>query len=77
MPLAGRTVLQMDQAAPANQTLIQRYRERRQDPGLDRCVDLRPRRHPQKAPRHRRQSRHNLAGPKRHSVRENAAPTDA
>ena len=34
-----------------------------------------PRRHHQEAPRHRRQSLHNLAGSERHSIRENAAPS--
>ncbi len=37
----------------------------------------RPGRHDQEAPRHRRQSLHNPAGPERHSVRKNAAPSDA
>ncbi len=40
MPLAGRAVLQMDQAASAYQALLRQYRERRQDPGLDRRFRL-------------------------------------
>jgi len=38
--LASRIVLQVDQAAPAHQTLLRHLRERREDPGLDRgcCV---------------------------------------
>ena len=34
-PLAGRTVLQMDQAAPANQALLRHNGQRRKDPSLD------------------------------------------
>ena len=34
--LAGRVVLQVDQAAPAHQGLLRHHRERRQDPNLDR-----------------------------------------
>ncbi len=77
MPLVGRAVLQVDQAAPANQTFFQRYRERRQDPDLDRHLRLRPGRHYQEAPRHRRQSLHNLAGSECHSIRENNALSNA
>lgn len=43
MPLAGRTVLQMDRAAPAHQARLRQYRERRRDPGLDRRLRLRSR----------------------------------
>ena len=38
--LAGRVVLQMDQAASAYQSLLGHQRERREDPNLDRGVDL-------------------------------------
>ena len=39
--LAGRTVLQVDQAASANQALLRKLDERSQDSGLDRGVRLR------------------------------------
>ena len=44
-PLAGRAVLQVDQAAPANQVFLWRQRERCKDPDLDRSVGLCARRH--------------------------------
>src|ERR1700723_3802077 len=39
--LAGRIILQMDQAASANQALLRKLHERSQDSGLDRGVRLR------------------------------------
>src|SRR5690606_11777706 len=52
MPLAGRAVLQMDQAALAYQAVLRHVRERSKDPDLDRrqriCAD---RHHPQGAER--------------------------
>ena len=36
MPVAGRVVFQMDQAASSHQSLLRHLRERRQDPSLDR-----------------------------------------
>ena len=39
--LAGRIILQMDQAASANQALLRKLHERSQDSGLDRSVRLR------------------------------------
>ena len=39
--LAGGTVLQMDQAAPADQGLLRHQRERGEDPNLDRGVGVR------------------------------------
>ena len=38
--LAGGAILQMDQAASAHQGLLRHQRERREDPNLDRGVDL-------------------------------------
>ena len=49
--LARRTVFQMDQTAPANQSVLRYNRERSEDANLDRRVGLRPRRHRQEAPR--------------------------
>ena len=49
LPLAGRTLLQMDQTAPANQGLLRHLGERRQVSGLDRGLRLRPRGHRQEA----------------------------
>jgi hypothetical protein len=50
MPLAGRTVLQMDQAASAHQGILRDFRKRSEDANLDRHFGLRPRRHRQEAP---------------------------
>ena len=49
--LAGRVVLQMDQAASAHQSVLRHLRKRRQIANLDRSVSLRSRCHRQKAPR--------------------------
>ena len=46
-PLAGRAVLQMDQAAPAHQAIPGHQRERSEDADLVRRVDLRAYRHRQ------------------------------
>jgi hypothetical protein len=45
LPLAGRTVLQMDQATSADQVLLRHLRKRGQDPSLDRSRCLRTRGH--------------------------------
>jgi len=48
--LAGGTVLQVDQAASADQAVLRHVRECGQVANLDRRVGLCPRRHHQKAP---------------------------
>src|SRR5688572_7424047 len=50
LPLAGGTVLQMDQAASSDQSFLRYLGERRQDADLDRGIRLRARGHNQKAP---------------------------
>jgi hypothetical protein len=50
MPLAGRALLQMDQAAPAHQGILRDFRERGEDTNLDRHLGLRPRRYRQETP---------------------------
>ena len=40
MPMAGGTVLQMDQAALEDQSVFRHIRECRQDTNMDRCVDI-------------------------------------
>ena len=49
-PMAGRAVLQVDQAASADQAVLRDIRKRGENPDLDRRLRLRPRRHRQKAP---------------------------
>ena len=55
LSLAGRTVLQMDQAAFAHQGVLRHLGERGQIADLDRDLCLRPRRHRQKTPQPHRQ----------------------
>src|SRR5271166_2149540 len=71
-PLASRTVLQMDQTASANQTLLRDIRKCREDPNLDRRLRLRPRRHRQEAARPGRLALHIATDPLGHPLRENA-----
>jgi hypothetical protein len=49
LPVAGRIVFQMDQAASSYQSFLRHFRERRQNPNLDCRLGLRARRHRQKA----------------------------
>ena len=70
--MAGRTVLQMDQAAPPHQGLLRHQRERRQDPNLDRHLSLCPRRHRPKTTEDRIHALPNPTDPERYPLRENA-----
>src|SRR5262249_52523107 len=45
VPLAGRVVFSVDQTAFADQGILRNQRERSEDSNLDRCVNLRTRRH--------------------------------
>lgn len=47
--MAGRAVLQVDQAKPADQNVLWNFRERRQSSGLDCCLRVRSGRHHEKA----------------------------
>jgi hypothetical protein len=51
------------------------FRQRREDPDLDRHLLIRPRRDPQKAPPERTQSLHNVTDPECQPLRENRAFT--
>ena len=50
-PLAGGTLLQVDQAASSDQAVLRHVGERGEDADLDCRLGLRPRRHRQEAPR--------------------------
>ena len=63
LPLAGRTVLQMDQAASADQSLLRHLGERGQDANLDRGLGLRPGRHREKTAQTSRQPLSNPTNP--------------
>lgn len=69
--LASRTVLQMDQAASTDQTVLRDIRKCREDPNLDRRLGLRPRRHRQEAPQSRRFALHIAPDSLGHTLREN------
>ena len=71
IPLAGGTVLQMDQAAPAHQSVLRHQRECRQIANLDRRLGLRPGRHREKAPRAAGNPLRNSTDFESHPVREN------
>ena len=70
-PLAGRALLQVDQAASPDQTVLRDIGKRGEDPNLDRRLGLRPRRHRQEAPQPGRLALHIAADPLGHPFREN------
>ena len=69
--LANRTVLQVDQAAPANQGFLRNQRERRQIANLDRRVNLPARGDRQKGTRPPVAALHNSTDFEPHPIREN------
>src|SRR5207249_5756457 len=69
-PMAGRTVLQVDQTTSAHQALFWYIRERSQNPNLDRGVRLRARRHHQKTPQPQRFAAHASTDSVRHPLRK-------
>src|SRR6266404_991641 len=70
-PLAGRVVLQMDQATPAHQEFLRHFRERLADSNLDSDLGLCARGHSEKGIASGRQSLQNVTDLQRHSFREN------
>src|SRR6266849_1934804 len=70
--LAGGAVLQMDQAAPANQKVLRYFSERPENSNLDRHLDLRARGDCQKAIEARRQPLQNSTDLERLALRENS-----
>ena len=75
IPLAGRTVLQMDQTASSNQGVLWDQRERREDSDLDCRRHLRACGHRSKAARPERQPLPDSTDLQPYSFRENAAFT--
>ena len=71
-PLAGGTLLQVDQAASSDQAVLRHVGERGEDADLDCRLGLRPRRHRQEAPRPRRLALHFVTDPLGDPLRENA-----
>jgi hypothetical protein len=72
VPLASRTVFQMDQAAPPNQIIFRNIRECREDTNLDRSIRLCAGRHHQKAEQLRSQFIYNSTDFKFNPVRKNS-----
>ena len=70
-PLEGRTVLQMDQATPANQIIFRHHRECRQNPGLDRSLSLRARSYYKKTAQSGHKPLHNSTNLERYHFRKN------
>ena len=62
-PLAGGTLLQVDQAASSDQAVLRHVGERGEDADLDCRLGLRPRRHRQEAPRPGRLALHFVTDP--------------
>jgi len=73
-PVAGRTVLQMDQTAFADQAFLRHLPKLRQNPGLDCGCRLRPDRHYQKTIGIAAFSQHHSANSFHNAFRENARP---
>ena len=73
MPLAGRTILQMDQTASSYQAILWHLRERSQDANMDCYHGLRLGRHREKAAQYRRFALHNSTNPEPNSFRKNNA----
>ncbi len=73
--LAGRTILQVDQAAPANQGLLWHQSKCGTKPNLDCDFRLRPGRHHQEGTPTVRQSLPNSTGRQRHDFRASAHST--
>ena len=71
LPMAGRAVLQVDQAASADQAVLRHDRERRKDADLDRRLRLRAGRHREEATENCRQPLRNATDPEPDHVRAN------
>src|SRR2546422_10161260 len=71
LPLAGRTLFQMDQTASAHQGVLRHLGERVEDSNLDRHLGLCPGRDREKTPEPGRQPLQNSTDPERERFREN------
>jgi len=75
LPVAGRTLLQMDQAAPAHQSVLWDDRQCSQNSSLDRDLSLRLGSDRQKAAQPRSEPLQHSPGLERHAFRENPDST--
>lgn len=71
LSLAGRTVLQVDQAKPPDQGVLRQLGQRGEDPGVDRRERLCPGGHPPQGIEARTEPLRNSPNPERRSFREN------
>ena len=75
LPMACGTLLQMDQAASSDKAFYRHYRERSEDPGLDRRLGIRVCDYRKEALEAGPKSLHNSTDSQRHLIRENAYST--
>ena len=71
MPLASRTILQMDQTAFANKSVLWNKQKRRKNSSLDSYCHLRVNRDYQKTVKNRAKALHNITNFEGYYVREN------
>lgn len=71
-PMAGRTLLQMDQTKPAHQKFLWHIRKCGENTNLDCCICLRSCCHHQKTPQHTDQPLYNVTNFECHYIRQNA-----
>lgn len=72
LSLAGRTILQMDQAASSDQAVLRHHRERSQNTDMDRYFRLRPGRHCEETAQNRGFSLHNSTDTEPDTFRKNS-----
>jgi uncharacterized protein DUF4372/DDE family transposase len=72
LPMASRTLLQVDQTASTHQGFLRHFRKRSEDSDLDRDFHIRPCGDHKKTPQPPRQSLQNSPDPQRQRLRENA-----
>ncbi len=75
LPMAGRTLFQMDQATSTNKEFLWHFSERRQNSNLDRCISIHPGHHTQKTTQYISKSLHDSTNIERYGFRKNPAVT--
>jgi len=77
LPLAGRTLLQMDQATPENQIILRNIRECSEESNMDSHLSLCTGGDHKKAARHQNRALHNITDFKPDTIRENTSRSTA
>lgn len=75
LPMAGGTLLQVDQAKPTHKKFLWHLGERSQNPNLDRCISIRPGHHTQKTTQYTSKSLHNSTNIECYGFRKNSVVT--